>query len=129
MPRAPDQRADRHPLEVEHTQLIDPRRDCRRGSLFVRGGMDCGALIGIAWLSPTVDRPQTLCVVVHVVIRALLVAQNTQRATAIGSNRAENGSNWARWTKLSRFRDREAPGANPGFPVERDSGRPPRDRS
>ena len=56
-------------------------------------------------------------VVVHVVIQATLVAETGWKSASKSSKWAQNPRKRARWTKPRRFRDREAPGSNPGPPT------------
>jgi hypothetical protein len=56
-------------------------------------------------------------VVVHVVIRGLQTARNRLNRMPDVANRSQNPRKRSRWTKPRRFRDREAPGSNPGPPT------------
>jgi hypothetical protein len=45
------------------------------------------------------------------------VAETGLKSLTQGPNWAQTPRNWSQWTKLPRFRDREAPGSNPGPPT------------
>jgi hypothetical protein len=59
-------------------------------------------------------------VVVHVVIRGFETARNRSNSTLDAANRPQNPRNRSQWTRPPRFRDREAPGSNPGPPTSLD---------
>jgi hypothetical protein len=68
---------------------------------------------------PTLEATRMeICVVVHVVIQARLVAETGWKLASEPSKQAQNPRKRTRWTKPRRFRDREAPGSNPGPPTK-----------
>jgi hypothetical protein len=56
-------------------------------------------------------------VVVHGVIRGFEGVRNRSNGTFNGASRSKNRRKRSRWTRPPRFRDREAPGSNPGPPT------------
>jgi hypothetical protein len=57
-------------------------------------------------------------VALHVVIRAILVAEPASKESMPAVKRTQKHRKRSRWTKPLRFRDREAPGSNPGPPTK-----------
>jgi hypothetical protein len=57
-------------------------------------------------------------VVVRVVIRAVVMAPSRPNRHGDAPNPVQNPRKRCRWTKPRRFRDREAPGSNPGPPTK-----------
>src|SRR5450759_5416807 len=56
-------------------------------------------------------------VAVHVVIRGFETVRNRSCRLRYAVKRSQSRRNGSRWTRLPRFRDREAPGSNPGPPT------------
>jgi hypothetical protein len=71
-----------------------------------------------ALLDADCSPPTRPYVVVRVVIQSILVAETGLKSAGAASKMAQNRRNRSPWTRPLTFRDREAPGSNPGPPTK-----------